>query len=102
MSSTPAVETEGTAFTNGNAVPRELLFKFLVIGDYGVGKKVSVALFIVATRVNFNYNLLVIRQHFISEPLSYLVRIASKWMLFSSMGFTGVTEEFTDVLSYTN
>jgi hypothetical protein len=42
MSSTPAVETEDTALTNGSAVARELLFKFLVIGDYGVGKKVSV------------------------------------------------------------
>lgn len=102
MNSTPAVETEDTALTNGSAVPRELLFKFLVIGDYGVGKKVSVALYSVVTRVNFNYNSLVVRQHCISELLSYLVRIATKWTLFPPSGSTGVTEESTDVLSYTN
>ncbi|XP_069688822.1 ras-related protein Rab-32-like [Periplaneta americana] len=38
MSSNSAAETEVSALSNGNAVPRELLFKFLVIGDYGVGK----------------------------------------------------------------
>ncbi|PSN34554.1 Ras-related protein Rab-32 [Blattella germanica] len=30
--------TEESALLNGSTVPRELLFKFLVIGDYGVGK----------------------------------------------------------------
>jgi hypothetical protein len=44
MSSTPTVATEDNALTNGSAFSRELLFKFLVIGDYGVGKKVSVPL----------------------------------------------------------
>jgi len=44
MSSTPAVAAEGKTLSNGSAFPRELLFKFLVIGDYGVGKKVSVRL----------------------------------------------------------
>lgn len=38
MSSTPTVATEDNALTNGSAFSRELLFKFLVIGDYGVGK----------------------------------------------------------------
>jgi len=44
MSSTPTVAAEGKALSNGSAFSRELLFKFLVIGDYGVGKKVSVPL----------------------------------------------------------
>ena len=44
MSSTPTVAAEGKTLSNGSAFPRELLFKFLVIGDYGVGKKVSVPL----------------------------------------------------------
>jgi hypothetical protein len=44
MSSTSTVAEEGKALSNGSAFSRELLFKFLVIGDYGVGKKVSVPL----------------------------------------------------------
>jgi hypothetical protein len=44
MSSTPTVAAESKALSNGSAFSRELLFKFLVIGDYGVGKKVSVPL----------------------------------------------------------
>lgn len=38
MSSTPTVAAEGKTLSNGSAFPRELLFKFLVIGDYGAGK----------------------------------------------------------------
>jgi hypothetical protein len=44
MSSTPAVETDDTALIDGSAFPRELLFKFLVVGDYGVGKETFVPL----------------------------------------------------------
>jgi hypothetical protein len=43
MSSTSTVTAEGNAL-NGSAFSRELLFKFLVIGDYGVGKKFPVPL----------------------------------------------------------
>ena len=39
MSASAVTDTEETSLLNGNAVSRELLFKFLVIGDYGVGKK---------------------------------------------------------------
>jgi hypothetical protein len=63
MNSTPVVETEDTALTNGSAIPRELLFKFLVIGDYGVGKKVSVTIFRLFTKVNFSCNLPVVTPH---------------------------------------
>jgi len=53
MSSTPTEAAEGKALSNGSAFSRELLFKFLVIGDYGVGKKVSVPVII---RYLMNYN----------------------------------------------
>ncbi|XP_021918938.1 ras-related protein Rab-32-like [Zootermopsis nevadensis] len=38
MSSTSALEKDDTARSNRSAVSRELLFKFLIVGDYGVGK----------------------------------------------------------------
>jgi hypothetical protein len=47
MSSTSTVEADDSALANGCAVQRELLFKFLIIGDYGVGKKGFVSLFTV-------------------------------------------------------